>query len=646
MTSVIKDNGGSAISQRGHVWSKTNAQPTLSDNKTELGATTGPFPLSLTDQLTNLENNTTYYIRPYAINSVGTAYGPVVQIKTATVPLLPTAPTVGLVLTRAASVSCTNIIENNGGPIIQWGFVWSKTAETPTPTLANNKRELGAALGSAPLSLSSILTDLTPGTAYSVRAFASNVNGAAYSPVASVQSVNELPNAVVDKPQGRSTGDPHFATYDNATYAFRGAGEFTVTKSTTDKFEVQARQQELKSLSSDGSVSFTTGLAINTGNDVVSIYPPNQIYVNKTLIGISKTDQGLSNGGQLNRYVDPYTGRNTVTVKTGQGDNVRIILYDTSIDYYVRPSASRSGKLIGLMGNFDGNNKNDVALPNGTAVVTDYANLYPAYANGWRIDPVASNFVYLNGQTSATFTDSSFPKKDVTISSSQRSQAEQACRTKGVTDPTILEECITDVAVTGNAELATRALDVQSNVGSTSTISIGNFADSNVPLGKLNNAAIANGGVDLTAPAKAGSEVPISRQIDMTGGFECSFEFSGTTEKRVYLKLNSDNGYTYIGLLSSQPAYGIALWDYAMTPSINKRDKSVLDNRLHTLRTVVRPSATGILTQIYLDNDLYYQCQNTQFTSGWFTPYKSISIATYSDVPSNCHIQNVSFKTL
>ena len=157
ITSIIKSNGGDPITQRGHVWSKTNALPVLTDTKTELGATSGPFPFSFVDQLVNLDNNTTYYVRPYATNSIGTAYGPVVQIKTATLPSLPNAPIVGLILTRAASVSCTNVSENNGGPIVQQGFVWSKTTDTPTPTLTNNKRELGPTVGSAPFSLTALL---------------------------------------------------------------------------------------------------------------------------------------------------------------------------------------------------------------------------------------------------------------------------------------------------------------------------------------------------------------------------------------------------------------------------------------------------------------------------------------------------------
>lgn len=66
---VVSD-GGSAVTERGICWS-TSPEPTLTDNHTENGAGSGSF----TGQLTGLECSTTYYVRAYATNSAGTAYG-------------------------------------------------------------------------------------------------------------------------------------------------------------------------------------------------------------------------------------------------------------------------------------------------------------------------------------------------------------------------------------------------------------------------------------------------------------------------------------------------------------------------------------------------------------------------------------------
>ena len=67
----INNEGGSFVTTRGVVWS-TTPNPNISlTTKTTDGSGNGTF----TSTLTNLTPNTTYYIRAYATNSEGTAYG-------------------------------------------------------------------------------------------------------------------------------------------------------------------------------------------------------------------------------------------------------------------------------------------------------------------------------------------------------------------------------------------------------------------------------------------------------------------------------------------------------------------------------------------------------------------------------------------
>lgn len=88
ITGRIEGNGNLSISQYGHVWSKTNQMPTSADSKTELGTTSGPFPLTFISELKSLEPNTSYTVRAYATNSVGTNYGPVNTVTTLTTPVV------------------------------------------------------------------------------------------------------------------------------------------------------------------------------------------------------------------------------------------------------------------------------------------------------------------------------------------------------------------------------------------------------------------------------------------------------------------------------------------------------------------------------------------------------------------------------
>ena len=74
----VSADGGITVTARGVVWS-TNPTPVISlSTKTSNGTGTGTFSSSLT----SLSPNTTYFVRAYATNSAGTAYGNEISFKT------------------------------------------------------------------------------------------------------------------------------------------------------------------------------------------------------------------------------------------------------------------------------------------------------------------------------------------------------------------------------------------------------------------------------------------------------------------------------------------------------------------------------------------------------------------------------------
>ena len=91
----ISNDGGATITVRGIVWS-TSQNPTLTSNlgSTNDGSSTGSF----TSNLTSLTASTTYYVRAYATNSAGTAYGNQVSFTT-------TAGSGGIVTNPGAGVT-------------------------------------------------------------------------------------------------------------------------------------------------------------------------------------------------------------------------------------------------------------------------------------------------------------------------------------------------------------------------------------------------------------------------------------------------------------------------------------------------------------------------------------------------------------
>lgn len=75
----VTSDGGAIVTARGVCWS-ISVNPTTSNSKTTDGTGMGTF----TSSLTGLTAATTYYVRAYATNSVGTAYGTQVSFISAT----------------------------------------------------------------------------------------------------------------------------------------------------------------------------------------------------------------------------------------------------------------------------------------------------------------------------------------------------------------------------------------------------------------------------------------------------------------------------------------------------------------------------------------------------------------------------------
>ena len=78
---VVSD-GGAAVTARGICWSISH-DPVIGGDHSSDGSGTGPF----SSAVTGLDSATAYYVRAYATNSVGTAYGNEVTLTTATPPI-------------------------------------------------------------------------------------------------------------------------------------------------------------------------------------------------------------------------------------------------------------------------------------------------------------------------------------------------------------------------------------------------------------------------------------------------------------------------------------------------------------------------------------------------------------------------------
>lgn len=165
----VTHDGGSAVTARGVCWS-TLANPDISVEKTEDGSGLGEFPSTLT----GLTCGTVYYVRAYATNSAGTAYGNQVTFTTTTCATLPVVTTYQITDIGIDDAKGGGSITSDGGSTITVrGICWSTS---PGPTLSDSRTTDGNGSGS----FESIMTGLGEFTTYYVRAYATNSAGTGY----------------------------------------------------------------------------------------------------------------------------------------------------------------------------------------------------------------------------------------------------------------------------------------------------------------------------------------------------------------------------------------------------------------------------------------------------------------------------------
>jgi len=184
----ITDDGGAEVTARGVCWG-TATKPEITGSKTSDSKGTGSF----TSSITGLTPNTKYYVRAYATNSEGTAYGNEQSFTTNAVVGATVTTTAPTAITSTTAVSGGNITNDGGAAITARGVCWGAAAN---PVVTGSHTSNGTGTGT----FTSNITELTPGGPYHVRAYATNSFGTAYGADMQFSALAVVPTVITNTP--------------------------------------------------------------------------------------------------------------------------------------------------------------------------------------------------------------------------------------------------------------------------------------------------------------------------------------------------------------------------------------------------------------------------------------------------------------
>ena len=208
----VSDAGGVTITAQGVCYS-TSTTPTTANSRVTTANGVGHYTASIT----GLTANTIYYVRGYATNSRGTAYGAQYTFTTQalTTPTVTTNSVIGISTTSATSGG--NVTIGGGTTVTQRGVCWGVSA-TPTKDSAHTTDGTGTG------AYNSNMTGLTPSTTYNVRAYAINTTGVAYGSLTGFTTTSVVPTGAAVPVVATTVPTSSSATQTSGGYVTISAG--------------------------------------------------------------------------------------------------------------------------------------------------------------------------------------------------------------------------------------------------------------------------------------------------------------------------------------------------------------------------------------------------------------------------------------
>lgn len=271
---TVTADGGAEVTARGIAYGTTQ-NPTISGSTVAAGTGTGEF----TAEMSGLTPATPYYVRAYATNSAGTAYGDEVTFPTdldISVPTVTTDATPMGVSTTSISI-LSEVLTTGGAAVTERGIFFGSSAE---PESTGTKRQMGSGLGQYTITVDG----LTPSTTYYYVAYAINSAGNGYG---EQRQTTTLADPV---PPSVTTATPANINHNSATVG----GEVTI-QGDSEVFE-RGVFYGTSAMPQNTGTKHTIGAGMGTFSGTLSgLQAGTKYYV----IAFASNGQGISYGTEL-----------------------------------------------------------------------------------------------------------------------------------------------------------------------------------------------------------------------------------------------------------------------------------------------------------------------------------------------------------
>lgn len=245
----VTSDGGDVVASRGLCWSKT-INASVNNSKTNEGTGLGEY----FSTIENLDPGTVYFIKAYAKNSEGTAYGTEVSFKT-----LGEVPSASLAETSGITISSAHLLATINPNYVSTAvsFEFGTTANYGSSVTASGS----PVNGNNDLSISADIQSLLPGTVYHYRVKAVNSLGTTYSEDKTFRTLGNPPVVTLSASSNLTTSTARVSASVNANFV-----------STTITFEFGTSDTYSNSATAIQSpVTGNTGVSVSA--DIQSLLP-------------------------------------------------------------------------------------------------------------------------------------------------------------------------------------------------------------------------------------------------------------------------------------------------------------------------------------------------------------------------------------